>query len=82
MAIDGIINSPSLMRVKTIDKKTHYLNSNMVVAYSPSEDDENKTDIVMLNGQKYTVNDSVFQIIDARYSRDVRNGSSIINFLG
>ena len=82
MAIDGIINSPSLMRVKTIDKKTHYLNSNMVVAYSPSEDDENTTDIVMLNGQKYTVNDSVFQIIDARYSRDVRNGSSIINFLG
>ena len=82
MAIDGIINSPSLMRVKTIDKKTHYLNSNMVVAYSPSEDDENKTDIVMLNGQKYTVNDSVFQIVDARYSRDVRNGSSIINFLG
>ena len=82
MAIDGIINSPSLMRVKTIDKKTHYLNSNMVVAYSPSEDDENKTDIVMLNGQKYTVTDSVFQIVDARYSRDIRNGNSLFNLIG
>ena len=81
MNIDGIINSPSLMRVKTIDQKTHYLNSNMVVAYSPSEDDENKTDIVMLNGQKFTVYDSVSQIVDARYSRDVRNGTSIFNLL-
>lgn len=81
MNIDAIINSPSLMRVKTIDNKTHYLNSNMVVAYSPSEDDENKTDIVMLNGQKFTVYDSVPQIVDARYSRDVRNGTSIFNLL-
>ena len=81
MNIDGIINSPSLMRVKTIDNKTHYLNSNMVVAYSPSEDDENRTDIVMLNGQKFTVYDSVSQIVDARYSRDVRNGTSIFNLL-
>ena len=82
MSVDAIITSPSIIRIKTTDKKTHYINSNMVVAYSPSEEDETKTDMVMLNGQKFTINETPSQLIETRYSRDVRNGSSIINFLG
>lgn len=82
MAIDGILTFPPVIKVKTTDKKEHYLNGNMVVAYSPSKDDEKMTDIVMLNGQTYTVNETPSQLINARYSRDVRNGSNIINFLG
>ena len=82
MAIDGIVTSPSLIKIRTIDKKEHYLNSNLVVAYSPAEKSENMTDIFMLNGQKYTVNETPSQLVTARYVRDVRNGSSLINFLG
>ncbi len=82
MAIDGIVTSPSLIKIRTTDKKEHYLNSNLVVAYSPSEEEEKMTDIVMLNGQKYTVNETPSQLVTARYVRDVRNGSSLINFLG
>lgn len=82
MAIDGIITSPSVIRVKTVDQKEHYLNSNMVVAYSPSEDNEKMTDIIMLNGQKYTVKETPSQLVENRYRRDVRNGSYLINFLG
>ena len=82
MAIDGIITSPSVIKIRTTDKKEHYLNSNLVVSYSPSEDDEKMTDIVMLNGQTFTVNETPSQLVNARYLRDVRNGSSLINFLG
>lgn len=82
MAIDGIITSPSVIKIRTTDKKEHYLNSNLVVSYSPSEDNEKMTDIVMLNGQTFTVNETPSQLVNARYLRDVRNGSSLINLLG
>ena len=82
MAIDGIITSPSVIKIKTTDKKEHYLNSNLVVAYSPSEENDKMTDIVMLNGQKYTVNETPSQLVNARYIRDVKCGASVINFLG
>ncbi len=82
MAIDGILTFPPVIKVKTTDKKEHYLNSNMVVAYSPSENDEKMTDIVMLNGQVFTINETPSQLINARYIRDVKTGASLINFLG
>ena len=63
MTIEGIISSPSVIKVRTDDNKEHYLNSNMVVAYSPSLDNEKMTDIVMLNGQVFTVKETPSQLI-------------------
>ena len=82
MTIEAVITTPSVIKIRTADKKEHYINSNMVVAYSPSEDNEESTDIVMLNGQTYTINETPSQLINARYCRDVKNGTSLINLIG
>ena len=82
MAIDGIITSPSFIKIRTVGEKEHFINSNLVVSIEQSEQDEKMSDIVMLNGKTYTVKETSTQLMENRYRRDVRNGASIINFLG
>lgn len=82
MAVDGVISSPSFMYIKTIADNKHYINSNFVVSVSPSKEIEGASDIVMLNGQTYTINDAPTQLIGNRYVRDAREGKASINLLG
>lgn len=82
MAVDGVVNSPSFIHLKTINGKKHYINSNYVVSVNPSRVDEDSSDIVMLNGQIYTVKETPEQLIGNRYIRDAKDGRAGINFLG
>ena len=82
MAVDGIIQTPSLVKVRTIGDKEHYLNSNLIVSFSPSQDVENSTDIVMLNGQVHTIKETPSQLVENRYRRDAQKGATVINLLG
>lgn len=82
MAVDGVINSPSFINIKTIGDNKHYINSNFVVSVSPSKEIEGASDIVMLNGQTYTINDTPAQLIGNRYVRDAKEGRVGINLLG
>ncbi|MBQ8886749.1 MAG: hypothetical protein IJY61_03515 [Candidatus Gastranaerophilales bacterium] len=82
MTIEGIITSPSFIKVKTVGEKERFLNSNFILSVEPNEQDEKMSDIVMLNGKTYTIKETSTQLMENRYRRDVRNGASIINFLG
>lgn len=82
MAIEGIISSPSFVKIKTLGQKEHFLNSNLIVSFSPSQEVEGSTDIIMLNGQVHTVKETPSQLVENRYRRDARNGASVINLLG
>ncbi|MBQ8634996.1 hypothetical protein IJ425_02450 [bacterium] len=81
MAIEGIIQSPSLVKIRTIGEKEHFLNSNLIVSFSPSQEAEGLTDIVMLNGQVHTVKETPNQLVENRYRRDVARGSSVLNLI-
>ena len=82
MAVDGIINSPSFIKIRTVGDKERYINSNFVVSVEPNEQDDKMSDIIMLNGRVYSVKETASQLMENRYRRDARDGSTIINFLG
>ena len=82
MAVDAIINIPAFLKVKTTGNKQHFLNSNLVVSFSPSISEEKATDILMLNGDRYTIKETPDQLIDNRYRRDANKGTSVFNLIG
>lgn len=49
-----MLNAPALLKIKTVGDNEHYINSNMIVSMSKTQDADT-TDIVLLNGQKYVV---------------------------
>ena len=73
-------NTPTLVKIRTKnDKKEHFINSSMIVAFEPSKKDED-TDIVLLNGKIYTIKGTPAHHAES-YRQDYNQGNSILNLL-
>lgn len=72
--------APTIAHIKTSDnKKEHYINTNWILAISPSEK-ENETDIVMINGKTYTIKGTPAHHAES-YKQDVKNGAVCLNLI-
>ena len=49
-----MLNAPALLKIKTVGDNEHFINSNMIVSMSKTQDADT-TDVVLLNGQKYVI---------------------------
>ena len=73
-------SSPSLMKIKTTkDKKEHYINTSMIVSFSPSNK-EDETDIILINGKTYTIKGTPVHNAES-YRQDVKEGSCMLNLI-
>lgn len=72
--------APVIASIKTTnDKKEHFINTQMIVSFSPSEN-ENETDILMLNGKTYTIKGTPAHHAES-YKQDVKNGAICLNLI-
>ena len=73
-------NTPALIKIRTKDdKKEHFINSSMIVAFEPSKKDED-TDVVMINGTTYTIKGTPAYYAEA-YRQNVNQGNTILNLI-
>lgn len=73
-------NSPTLMKIRTTnDKKEHFINTSMVVSFSPSKKEE-ETDILLINGKTYTIKGTPSHHAES-YRQDVKDCASILNLI-
>ena len=77
MNINNVITSPSLAKIKTVNGKEHFVNSQMIVSLSPSEDDGN-TDMIMLNGKTYTLKGTPAHYAE-QYRMENKSGGVLLN---
>lgn len=77
MNINNVITSPSLAKIKTVNGKEHFVNSQMIVSLSPSEDDGN-TDMIMLNGKTYTLKGTPSHYAE-QYRMENKSGGVLLN---
>ena len=73
-------NTPALIKIRTKDdKKEHFINSSMIVAFESSKKDED-TDIVLLNGKIYTIKGTPAHHAES-YRQDYNQENSILNLI-
>ncbi len=73
-------NNPTLVKIRTKDdKKEHFINSSMILAFEPSKKEED-TDILMLNGEIYTIKGTPAHHAES-YREDLKKGNTILNLI-
>lgn len=77
MDINNVITSPALAKIKTVNGKEHFVNSQMIVSLSPSENEGN-TDMIMLNGKTYTLKGTPSHFAE-QYRMENKSGGVILN---
>ena len=77
MDINNVIASPALAKIKTVNGKEHFVNSQMIVSLSPSENEGN-TDMIMLNGKTYTLKGTPSHFAE-QYRTENKSGGVILN---
>lgn len=77
MDINNVITSPALAKIKTVNGKEHFVNSQMIVSLSPAESEGN-TDMLMLNGQTYTLKGTPSHFAE-QYRMENKSGGVILN---
>lgn len=77
MDINNVIASPALAKIKTVNGKEHFVNSQMIVSLSPSENEGN-TDMIMLNGKTYTLKGTPSHFAE-QYRMENKSGGVILN---
>lgn len=77
MDINNVITSPALAKIKTVNGKEHFVNSQMIVSLSPAENEGN-TDMIMLNGKTYTLKGTPSHFAE-QYRMENKSGGVILN---
>ncbi|MBE7704907.1 MAG: hypothetical protein E7Z90_03725 [Cyanobacteria bacterium SIG29] len=77
MSIQNIIATPTLAKLKTTDGKNPYINTQMIVSIEKGENN-NETDLLMLNGQKFTLTNTPEHFV-SNYQNDCKKTASVLN---
>ena len=77
MDINNAITSPALAKIKTVNGKEHFVNSQMIVSLSPAENEGN-TDMIMLNGRTYTLKGTPSHFAE-QYRMENKSGGVLLN---
>ena len=77
MNINNVITTPALAKIKPVNDKELFVNSQMIVSLSPAENEGN-TDMIMLNGKTYTLKGTPSHFAE-QYRMENKSGGVILN---